>query len=264
MGGSSSKSTYEELTKIGYDIANSNTQRCTTSASQSQLVNLRGNKGTVKLGNISQQQGVSIDVNCLFSSTTQNDIQTQLARQITQFAEAKGGDVTAGFGNSSSEVNTNIKNLFQTNINNQSLAESVTSALQSQVIDLALNEGTIIAADQYQNQSAEVISKAMMDSVQYSGVLQDIATKIDQTAKSKGGGIFSNMFDMIGGIFGDLKGVIMSIAIAVVVAIALGVLVYGGKKAYDMMQSGKAPQAPRVRAPSAPAYTPRAIPPPPL
>lgn len=262
MGGSSSKTTFESLTEIAIDVASEQVQKCTTTASQDQMINIRGTKGDVKMSGISQRQGVSVNMDCAFSSTTQNDLQTQLAQQITQKLEAKGGDFTAGFGNSRSEANTTIKNLFSTSVNNKSLMEAVSSTLQRQSLDIADTGGNVIIADFSQEQTANNIAKVMMDNTQYSGVLHEIATQVDQQAKSQGGGIFTNMFDMIGGIFDNLKGVILALAIAAAVVVVVGILIYGGMKAYDMMQSRS------VKATvAAPAYVPRVtgfIPPPPL
>jgi len=262
MGGSSSKTTFESLTSIAINVANEQVQKCTSTASQDQMLKIRGTKGSVKITGFSQRQGVSINMKCVFDNKTQNDLQTKLAQEITQFAQSTGGDITAGFGKSSSEANSNIKNLFSTNVNNASLMEAVSSTLQRQTADIADTGGDVIIADAEQSQTATLVSEIMMANAQYSGVLHEIATKIDQGAKSQGGGIFTNMFDMIGGIFDNLKGAILAMAIAVAVVVVVGILIYGGMKAYNMMQT----QSVKATV-AAPAYVPRVngyIPPPPL
>ena len=269
MGGSSSKTTYQQLTDIGINVANSQVQKCTASVSQSQLNQVQGVKGDVIIGKISQKQGAQVDLKCVFSANTQNDIQTKLAQEITQFAQSKGGDITAGFGRSSSEANTNIKNIFKINVNNETVHASVSNIMQTMTNSYKDIGGNLVIEGIDQDQSAQNVAKAMMKSSQYSGALLDISTKIDQGAKSQGGGIFTNMFDMIGGIVGDLKGVILAIALAVAVVVGAGILIYGGKKAYDMMRSGPSgstsASAPVRMAPAPPAYVPRVpIPPPPL
>jgi hypothetical protein len=262
MGGSSSKTTFESLTEVAINVANEQVQKCTSTASQSQVLQIKGTKGDVKIGGFSQRQAVSIDMKCAFDNNTQSNLQAKLAQEITQMAEAKGGDITAGFGNSSSEANTNIRNLFSTNINNSSLMAAVSSTMQEQKISVEDTDGNVIIADVEQDQTARNMAEVMMSNTQYSGVLHEIATKIDQKAKSQGGGIFTNMFDMIGGIFENLKGVILAIVIAIAVAVGGGILIYGGMKAYNMMQSQSVEAAVAV-----PAYVPRVtrvIPPPPL
>lgn len=263
MGGSSSKASYESLTQIGIDVATSQLQKCSATTAQSQAVNIKGTKGNVSLGNIDQRQSASINMECAFDNETQSAIQTELANRITQEVQAKGGDFTAGFGNSSSEVNTKITNMLNTSISNESVMEAVSSTLQEQSVSVQDTDGNVRVGNISQDQTAENIARIMMTNTQYSDVINEIATQVDQEAKSQGGGIFTNMFDMIGGIadryLKGFKGIIMSVAIATAVVVVVGILIYVGMK---MMQSRS------VNATvAAPAYVPRAtgfIPPPPL
>lgn len=215
MGGSSSKSTVQKLTDIATKVANSNIQHCVTMATQEQLLDIDNDGGTMILGNISQKQGVSINMECAMSTETQNQIQNDLASQISAAVNSSTGDFTSGKSKSVSDVD--IKNILSTNISNENLSEEMTSSTQLQKLRIHNGPGgTVIASGVSQEQGSQMIASAMMTTGQYSGALNKIADTIDVTAKSESKGIFSSLFDMLGSMFNSWTMMIAGIVIAVI------------------------------------------------
>lgn len=227
MGGSSSKSTVQKLTDIATKVANESVQRCIGAATQDQLIDIDNDGGTMILGNISQKQGISINMQCAMSSETQNKIQNDLASQISAAVNSSTGDFTSGKSKSISDVD--IKNILSTSIDNDSLSEEVSTTLQNQKIKLHNGpDGTVLATGVSQEQGASLVVNAMMTSGQYSGALNKIADTIDVTAKSESKGIFSSLFDMLGSMFNSWTMMIAGIAIAVIILGFLLLKMLGG------------------------------------
>jgi hypothetical protein len=145
MGGSSSKTTVSKLTDIAMNVVNKNVQSCVVSATQSQLIRVQNVHGDVNLSGTTQKQGVSIDMKCAFSSATQNQIQDQLASEISNLAQSTTGDITSGKAQSVST--TDIKNILKSNVQNESLSEQVSTAIQKQTVSVTNVGGSVTASD---------------------------------------------------------------------------------------------------------------------
>lgn len=215
MGGSSSKSTVSQLTSLAVDVVNKNVQSCVSGATQSQLIKLHNIHGDVKLTGISQKQGASVNLKCVFTDEVQNKMQNDIAEQISNFVKSSGGDLTSALGGSDSDSNIDIKNYFKTNIHNETVSKQVSTTMQQQTISAIDVDGSLVISDLDQEQSAKLVAEAIVTSSQYNGVLNTLAEKIDASSSSEEKGIFNSMF----GMFGDIA---KYVAIAVVVgAIAL-------------------------------------------
>ena len=226
MGGSHSKSTVEKLTSISTDVVNKTIQRCVVQATQSQMIKISDVHGDVDLQGASQKQGVSIDMKCIFSNKTQNDIQDQIAGSIAQQVQAKGGDFTA-LGGSSSSAATSIKNILTTNIHNESLSEQVTSSLQQQTVMVQGVDGNVVAAGLSQEQGSDIIAKAMIDTAQYTGAIHKIADAVDSSSKAESAGIFNSFFNMLGS-FGNIFTMAIIAGVIFVVLIFM-YMMFGGR-----------------------------------
>jgi hypothetical protein len=238
MGGTHSTSTIKQLNDIAISVANKSVQSCVNTAMQSQLIKIKGVKGDVKITGLSQRQGATVDMKCVFSSETQNKLQTDIAQEITNYVKAKGGDITAALGGTSAKQNTDIKNIFQTSIHNETLANQVSSTVQTQTLSAEDIDGSLIIADLSQDQTAGVIAEAIISSSQYTGVLTNIATAIDAHAESQGGGIFTSLFAM----FSSIAMYAMYAAVLLVLAV---IMFYGGRYVLRSTWSGSVKRAVR-------------------
>jgi hypothetical protein len=249
-GGSKAQSTIKQLNAIAMNVVNKNVQSCIGTAMQSQLIKVRGVTGDVRISGIKQRQGATVNMKCVFTTENQTDIQNEISQHIANFVSAKGGDITGGATNTSQYMN--IKNIFNTSIHNETVSKQVASTLQTQTLSAEDIDGSLIIGDIDQQQTANIIAEAIVNSSQYSGVLNNIATQLDAQTDTEGGGIFTSMFGMIGSL-------IMYGAIAAAIVVAGIALVYGGK--YVMGKMGSNPSAATAMAPVSMAQV---IPPPPL
>jgi hypothetical protein len=215
MGGSSSKQTINKLTSIAVDVTNKTIQSCVGSAQQSQLIKINNIKGDVRIGDLSQQQGSSINLKCIFSNEMQTKIQSDVAAQITSFVKASAADLTSAPGGASSDSELNIKNMFHTGIHNETVTKQAISSLQEQTVSIHDIDGSLIIDKLSQSQSSKLVATAIIKSSQYSGVLNTVADKIDASAASKRTGIFNSMFGMLGNIFMYMA--IMAVIVGVIV-----------------------------------------------
>lgn len=266
MGGSSSKSTIEQLNDVAISVATQNVQSCSGSATQSQIVNVKGVKGDVIMGQIDQKQGTSIDLKCVFSAENQSKMQSDIAQELSNRVQTMGGDLTSAFGGTSTDQNTNIENLFKSSIDNKMVSEQVSQIVQNQLVNYEDIDGQLVLKGINQEQSARLIAEAIMNSTQYSGVINKIASAVDVQVETKGGSIFAGLFDMIAQL--ALYGAIVVVALVVGIA-----MFFGGKYALNWIRSkrkgtgkgtGKGIAAPRIAPPPPPLRAPVPIPPPPL
>jgi hypothetical protein len=203
-----STTTIKQLNEVATEAITKNIQSCVVSATQDQLVKIQNTGGDVKIRSLNQKQGSTVDSKCLFSTKTQNDIQDQVAEKIDSVVKAKGGLFA-----SNSKQNIDIKNLFKTSINNETVASQVSGTMQKQTVQIVDTDGSVIIGNMNQEQTAQVIAEAIINSGQYSEVLNGIATKIDAKAEAESSGIFGSLF---GGIF------------IAVILVGLGVAIYKG------------------------------------
>ena len=81
MGGTSSKTTVDILNSVAVSASMRTVQSCTTAASQNQLIQLQA-VGDVTLGDINQNQGVSVNTECLFSTAKKNEMAASMSNDI--------------------------------------------------------------------------------------------------------------------------------------------------------------------------------------
>lgn len=271
MGGTSSKSTIKQLNDIAMDVVNKNVQSCVGAAMQSQLIKIKGTKGDVSITGGKLRQGATVNMKCVFSTETQNKMQSQIAQEMSNFVKAKGGDITGGIKGTNTDQSMDIENIFKTSIHNETVSKQVASTLQEQTISVEDTDGSVVIADFDLEQTASIVAEAIVKSSQYSGVINNIASKLDAKAESEGGGIFSAIFGMFGGM-GQMF--MYGAALAVIIAVLVG-LFFVGKALVSKGNVGKAKLAnpkvvapkvvaPKVAVPKVSMQSPMSIPPPPL
>ncbi len=225
MGGTQSKNTSEVLTEIGTDIAMESAMKCTSSATQQQLLEFGKIAGDFTLSDASFKQGASIDMQCMMDNSTQADIASKLGNQVAQVASSKGQAALSALGNTKSQVSSNIKNKIMNNISNTTTQEMINSINQTQKIGAQEVGGSVVIQNLDMDQSANIIAKGLMESESYNSVIQEAATAIDQASSTEE----TTIMDSIFGSFS--KTMIASAIIAAVVGIVIIVfIVYMVKK----------------------------------
>lgn len=143
-------STMKHLIDIGIDVASKHIKSCVGSAMQTQLVKVKG-----------AQKSSSVNIKCIFSAEMQTAIQTDLAKNIENLGVM------------------DIKHLFNTNINYETVSKQVASTLKQQTLSAEDVDGSVIIADVDPAQAIAIVATAMINSSQYLGVFNTIAQHLD-------------------------------------------------------------------------------------
>lgn len=184
MGGTTSKSTFQQLTDISTDVTTKTIMSCSTAATQNQMISLQNVKGDVNISGVNMNQGASINMSCIMSTDMQSQISTQVAAAIAQTAESKGQAVLSALGRTKSEAQTNIQTMIRNNITNVTQSDISASISQSQSITAANVGGNVVIANVSMEQSAKIVAQALMSTSAYQVAINDSATKMDQSSKS--------------------------------------------------------------------------------
>lgn len=218
MGGTQSKSTSDVLTMMGTNIASEVIQNCSSMASQSQLIEMGEVAGDFRLSDATFKQGVSIDMECVMDSSTQNEIANKMAASLAQEASAHGQGVMSALGGSSAEVQSNIATSIQNNISNNTKQETESAIFQEQAIKVGKVGGDVVIENLTMDQSAEVIAKGLMQSSAYNKAIQDTSMAIDQKSAAKND-------NWIAGIVGEFTGVVTWIVVGIVGVLIIAAII---------------------------------------
>lgn len=218
MGGTVSRSSVTDITDITTNVITKTVQNCHVDITQEETVSAKVVKGDVDIHGLKQTQSASLDLKCAFSSKTQNDIQNRLAEEIANQAKAKGGDWTSALGETKSDVQTTVKNILKTTIKTDNLQESATKTLQQQNISFDEIDGNLKISDTTQDQTTELVIKAIFDNANYNEFVNKLSEKIDNKAEAEAGGIFN--------LIGDHPVAFVIIMIVIVIVIGVGVYFY--------------------------------------
>lgn len=235
MGGSSSKSMVSVLNQISMDASMRTIQSCSTSATQDQLMELEA-QGSIVISNVKLTQGVQVNSKCLAQTQKQIELKNDVATAITNFAEASGPAVLGALGASKSEAYANISNILNTNINMDTVQESVTASLQRQKVKAKSTEGRVIVSNLTMEQTAKVWAEAIVSDEQFAKSIVSLASKIDQGTKAETTDPIANL---VGAVTKGLAGAamlpliigIVSIVIIIVLVLIIKLVSKVGKSA---------------------------------
>lgn len=225
--GQRSSSTAKAVSEVVATVTQSTVSRCTTIATQNQLIALGNVAGDVTISGVSMKQGTSINSSCLLSSNTQSELSQKISDQITQVAASKGTDILGLFGNISSSTNTQLTSHVAAAINMQSVLETTAAASNSQSITTGNVGGNLVLKDVTMDQTITMVVKAVQDAVMASSAVQEVIATIDQTSTSESVGILDGLFSGYG------MAIAASVVMCVICLIVMLLLVFrrGGSSA---------------------------------
>lgn len=223
MGATESKSSLTALNDSAMSVCNQSAQKCVGITAQEESVEAKDVKGDVKISGVKQKQSTTVNMKCLFSNDTQTSIQEAIADDISNKATTKGGDLfTSALGKTKSDVKTAVLNIFKSNVDVSSMQQQVSKTLQEEKVEAKEVDGNVVISDIDQDQTTDLVVKAMFENTGYSKSVADIADKIDSSADGKAGGLF-NLFGN-----GTMKWLVIGLIILALV----------GGIAYMMMSGG--------------------------
>ena len=218
MGGTEAKTTAESLTQVATDVATKTIMNCTSVASQSQMMNIT-TQGSLIGGSLTQTQGVAVNLDCVMSASTQNQIANDVAAKLAQESAAKGDAVLSMFGGSEASAASSIKQNISNNISNTTQQDMKSQITQQQSMNVVVG-GSIIATDISQVQSASQTAKSLMQTSQYASVINDVALKMDQKTEATTTNPIASIISAFGEMFSKPM-MIIAVVIVVMIVVAL-------------------------------------------
>lgn len=187
MGAKSSKNEVESITKSFLDVVTSVTQECTQPVNQSQVLNVRGNRGSIiDIGNIDWSQAVTLDLQCFTSAKTTNDITNAIDQQAQQLANTTTTALNFNIGSVESENVTRYITDLGTSISNAYKQNCSNAVSQAQLADITDNTGSVIrTGDLSWNQTASSIANCIQNVDTVNTAKNNLEQSIAQSATTK-------------------------------------------------------------------------------
>jgi hypothetical protein len=217
MGATESKSTSEVMNEYAVDVVQRTIQNCTTTATQTQIMEVGYVGGDVDLSSSTFTQGASINMTCALSDQKTSEIANKLANDVVQFAESKSKGLLVPPGGTEAEIINNITNDIKTSLTQESVQNSAADTAQYQKIGFGFVEGNFVARGLTMSQTAEVIAKSIVDTAMIQTIINDVSNKVDLTTSTESTGaetaIAEGLFGMLGAWAYGVIGVVIVIAL---------------------------------------------------
>lgn len=218
MGGTTSKTTREELYDITTKALSKVTQKCFSSASNEQIMKVENVKGDVNITDTSFHQYAVIDMTCLLNTLKDTNVQQQLASTVIQDAESKGIGLVSALGNTKAEAISALHSKFQQNtqvITESNVQNIITNKQKMEVVNI---EGNVTISRSKFKQTSDISMRAVIDNTEMSTTLTDIATSSDQKSKSTEENAFEQILRGWSKVFGSLT---LPIVVASIVCVLI-------------------------------------------
>lgn len=204
MGGTSSKTTVNDLIQSINNITMQTIQQCVTNSAQSQSVT-ENNTGIVLFSNSTAQQSTTISVDCFANAQLQAQLQNNIISTISNASTATNSTLLGAFGNTSSEATTNLTSLIKNNVTMKNIQQNYNTIMQQQNVNYN-NSGLVVYQNVDLKQGAQVFSAATLQAIDSAGIFNQINNYVNQqsAATSTGfslSGLFSGLFSGASSIF---------------------------------------------------------------
>lgn len=186
MGQSKSKNKAELINNTVQKVIFSTIQNCSGPINQQQIINIK-NSRNVFISNVEMNQYASINMNCVNKIMNSTDFSSKLKSELTQVAQSEAAalNVNKSISENISKTVNNLTQVIQ-NTMSQTCSQSI---LQQQALIIDSSQNAVVQNVKF-NQSATAFVKCLQDSQNYNELVGELASTIDQTAKSKTEGLF--------------------------------------------------------------------------
>lgn len=221
MGGSSSKAkaAATTLNNTMLSIATSTIQNCSAIASQDQLINLRGNTGTINMSGSTISQGSTVNLSCALSLNNKQQIASNISSMLNNTVAASASTMS---GTSRATTSGNITNTVSSAVSNLTEQNLTSLISQRQTIDASNNSGTILMKNMTISQSATIVAQGIVDAINATGITSDIANAITNSSTAES----TNPLDTFMSTLGQYAVYIFIFILIVAIAIG-GYFLYG-------------------------------------
>lgn len=224
MGHSTSKNMVTDINNQLNSVLLSNTQSCTNSLSQAQILDLQVNNGNITLSGDTWNQSVSVNAQCLQSLVSSTTLTNDMNTQVQQTAQATNTSLSLT-GTNASNVTNAIQQLGNAIVSAYS-AQCANITNQSQVLQLSDGNGNIVIVDTNFNQTQTGFVSCVQQNTSVIQANNNLQQVIGQYAKST----TSSLWLII------IAAVIGLVILAVIVGIVI-IAVKGQKHATQIAQT---------------------------
>lgn len=233
MGGSYSKNAQTILTNVVSKISSEIVQKSTISQSSSQIISVTNVTGDVVIKGNRMTQKVNLNMTALLDALSTAEAQQKLATELSQ--EAKS--LTSGLNIGQLAITENLMNTFiNASVDVMTKIGQTCSSFSNlqQTISVENIVGSVTIENNVQEQITEILTSCMEKATSNNATLQDVITKISQSASASAQGISEWAFmgllavfigvPVVGGVIGGpmiLKYVFPLLLVAGVVMIIL-------------------------------------------
>tara|TARA_B100001059_G_scaffold180655_1_gene181473 strand:+ start:972 stop:2486 length:1515 start_codon:yes stop_codon:yes gene_type:complete len=188
MGGAKSKniatSTAEAISKVSTDIINNTSSK----AYNAQIIENRNIKGDVNISGVTQTQKVTINMQALLDALSTSESQQKLSAELEQTAKSiVSGLNLLQFSDADNSIDNYLKAM---NTMSTSVLQTCSADVKNfQVISNVDVDGNINMNNIQQKQVTNVFSNCIEKAVSKSSAIQDLQTKLKQSATAKSEGL---------------------------------------------------------------------------
>jgi uncharacterized membrane protein len=195
MGNTRSRTEVNRTVDALFSVVNNTAQDCSSNLTQQQVDRIVNNTGSVTITDSNYEQFAAVDVQCLLTAKTQNDIQAKLIDQVKQQSEA----ISQQFQLSGAEATavTNLLTQISLEITNNFASNCPAAILQEQGVDIANNAGNIVFRAIRRNQVANVLRSCSASADNVNAIKGEIQTIVDQTARAKTENFLSGLLQLL-------------------------------------------------------------------
>lgn len=252
MGGSSSKSSSEIVSRTSVDAIARSIMNCSSNSSFTQTLDISGSGNTIQGGK--QVQAIKLSAQCAQDSQQIADLQQSVSNALKQVSESQSVSLLGALGKSRSEVNSRIENDVRQSITQEAITNIINNSNAEQTIRISGDNNTVVNFTQ--EQTLEIVFSNTQKVLNRMTSVQALANAVDQQSTATQTNPISDILDSIGGILGGLT---LPIIIAMIVGGA--VLIFAGPKllaAFNDDNPGLPPPPPGFVPP--PGFTPPPFP----
>lgn len=240
MGGSSSKTSINQLSQALTNVAMSSVQDCQVSATQTQNLSVN-NTGFRLWGTYHLDQQSEIRSDCFSDVAKQADLQNKIISTIAQSTTAQSIALLGAFGTSASDASANLSNIVKNNVTMSNIQKSYNTLKQTQ--NASFNNSGVVGFEQVDlTQGSKLFAAATLQEIDKAGVFNQISSYLDQQSSATQANPLDFIAKAIGAVSSSLS---MSILFFIII---IAVAVLGAVVVIKMLTSGPPPRIMNVPA----------------
>jgi hypothetical protein len=184
MGSAESRNVVQSVANVSVKASNSAIQNVESSGRNYQGINVTGVDGDVTIRGVRMDGTVRMSVAALLEVMQSNDVQQSIAQEMEQMAKASVSGINLGNSSKSSNSASTVINA-SVEVSNVAAQKCDTSAVSTQVINVADVGRNVTIEDVEMRSALDVIVDCRMNAIQGNSSIQDMQQTVKQAAISE-------------------------------------------------------------------------------